>query len=532
MSYSNINSIIRNTWLMLPAFYLAACQTSEPPASGSVGPITEQRVSPQIIVNQDIDTPVLIIEEQDVIKRFDNLWDRLQAKFELSEHYNHPAVDQQLLSYVNNQVYFDRIAERAQPYLFWIVGEIERRELPMELALIPIVESTFNPTAYSSEHAVGLWQFIGPTARSFGLKQDWWYDGRRDPRASTIAALDFLELLHKEFSEDWLLALAAYNTGQGNVKRAIRRAGLEGKTPDFWSLQLARETRSHVPKILAIAKLISDSAYYGVRLAPIANEEPLVLVEIDTQIDLSQAARLAHLEYEELRRLNPGYLQWATHPDDPQVIAVPAKNAELLQNGIATLDPDQFVTWDRYEILPGDTLVRIAQKLDTRVDVLQIVNGLNDSRIIAGSSLLIPRTADLSLLEQYNRENQNSRQILPAPKIYVVRNGDNLWNIARRFDLRSRNIANWNNIALDSTLQPGQELNLEFAFDVESPSSEFSQTVSREEYQVQYGDSMHKIANKFGINLSDLLSWNKMNANQLIFPGQLIKIIPSQNGPI
>ena len=181
-------------------------------------------------------------------------------------------------------------------------------------------------------------------------------------------------------------------------------------------------------------------------MAAIANEEPLVLVKVDSQIDLTQASRLAQLDYAELRNLNPGYLQWATHPDNPQVIAVPIKNAELLQTGIAQLGSDQFVTWDRYEILPGDTLGGIARKLGTRVDVLQTVNQLQGSRIIAGDSLLVPRTTNLSLLANFNRGNQIRRRILPTPNIYSVQLGDNLWTIARKFDLRSAQIAAWNNI--------------------------------------------------------------------------------------
>ena len=141
------------------------------------------------------------IQEEDVIEKSDNLWVRLQTQFQLEAHYKNPAVDEELTAYIYNQAYFDRITERAEPFLFWIVTEIERRNLPMELALIPIVESTFNPNAYSPKHAVGLWQFIGPTAKSFGLQQDWWYDGRRDPRASTVEALDFLEQLYREFDE-------------------------------------------------------------------------------------------------------------------------------------------------------------------------------------------------------------------------------------------------------------------------------------------------------------------------------------------
>ncbi len=531
MSNPSSKSLTRTTLSLLAVFLLAACQTTVPPvieSLESVAVITEP-ISEAQAIEQAINSPVLEIEEDDVIESFDNLWDRLRASFLLTVHYDHAAVEQQLTNYIDNQAYFDRISERAQPFLFWIVGEIERRELPMELALIPIVESTFNPNAYSPEHAVGLWQFIGPTARSFGLQQDWWYDGRRDPRASTVAALDYLEQLYQEFNQDWLLALAAYNTGQGNVSRAIRRAGLTRESADFWSLRLANETRSHVPKILALAKLVSDSSSYGVELAPIANEESLVLVEVDSQIDLTQAARLAQLDYSELRSLNPGYLQWATHPDNPQVIAVPIKNAELLQLGIAQLGPDQFVTWDRYEIRPGDTLGGIAQKLGTRVDVLQTVNQLQGSRIVAGDSLLVPRTTNLSLLANFSRGNQSGRRVLPTPNIYTVRRGDNLWNIARKFDLRSAQIAAWNNIGLESVLQPGQELNLEFALDAEPPASEVSINAGAEEYRVRRGDSMHEIANRFRIDLNDLLNWNEMNPQDLIFPGQFIRIIPPES---
>ena len=359
------------------------------------------------------------IQEEDVIEKSDNLWVRLQTQFQLEAHYNNPAVDEELTAYIYNQAYFDRITERAEPFLFWIVTEIERRNLPMELALIPIVESTFNPNAYSPKHAVGLWQFIGPTAKSFGLQQDWWYDGRRDPRASTVAALDFLEQLYKEFDEDWLLALAAYNTGQGNVNRAIKKTVRRKESPDFWSLPLPRETRAHVPKILALAKLISNSKRYGVELAPIENKEPLAIIEIDSQIDLSQAAKLAKLDYSELRRLNPGYLQWATHPDNPQVIAVPIDHADFLRDGISNLGPDHFISWDRYEIQPGDTLSGIAITLRTEIGVLKSVNKINGTQIIAGDSLLIPRTNDPSLLANINQENLRGRRILPTPNIYI-----------------------------------------------------------------------------------------------------------------
>ena len=480
--------------------------------------------SPIQISEKQSPTPV---RELDVIEKSDNLWVRLHTQFQLEKHYENSAVDKELAAYIYNQAYFDRITERAEPFLFWIVSEIERRNLPMELALIPIVESTFNPNAYSPKHAVGLWQFIGPTAKSFGLQQDWWYDGRRDPRASTVAALDFLEQLYAEFNEDWLLALAAYNTGQGNVNRAIRRAKVDKSNANFWSLPLPRETRTHVPKILALAKLVSNSKKYGVKLAPIENKEPLALIEIDSQIDLAQAAKLAKLDYRELRRLNPGYLQWATHPDNPQVIAVPINHAVFLRDGISELGPDRFISWDRYEIEPGDTLSGIAIKTRTEVEVIKAANQISGSRIIAGDSLLIPRTTDPSLLANMNQGQLNGRRVLPAPNIYIVRRGDNLWKIARRFDVKSRDIARWNNISLESILKPGQELNLEFVTS-STQNTEISNNASAESYRVRTGDAMIVIAQRFNIELASLLRWNNLTTSDLIFPGQLIRIIPPE----
>ena len=501
---------------------LISCQTTNKVSMLDLETIPSV-VSDEVIRKETPSIPIITPEESDLIESFDNLWVRLQTKFLLTDHYDNPAVQEALGSYIYNQPYFDRIAERAEPFLFWIVGEIERRNLPMELALIPIVESTFNPNAYSPKHAVGLWQFIGPTAKSFGLQQDWWYDGRRDPRASTVAALDFLEELHLEFDNNWLLALAAYNTGPGNVKRAIRRANMTTKTADFWSLSLAKETKAHVPKILALAKLISNSSRYGIELSPIANEESLVLVKIDSQIDLAQAAQLANLKYNELRRLNPGYLQWATHPDNPQVIAVPIGNADLLRDRIAELGPDQFITWDRYEIKPGDTLGGIAIKLNTNIEVLTSVNQISGSRIIAGDALLVPRTTDFSLLANINKNNQTRRR-LPVPNIYIVRTGDNLWKIARRFDLKSADIAQQNDININSILQPGQELRLELLGNA-PPSQEVSAAMSAKDYEVRRGDAMIEIAARFKIRLSDLLRWNNLSSSDLIFPGQLIRVI-------
>lgn len=384
----------------------------------------------------------------------DDVWDVIRNGLELQEYYYHADVTEQLQNYINNQSYFDLTVERARPFLNFIVTELEARELPLELALLPFVESGFNPNASSGENAVGLWQFMGATAASFGLQRDWWYDARRDPHASTIAALDYLEELLQQFDQDWLLALAAYNAGDGNVRRAIRRStSVSGESP-FWSLTLPRETRLHVPRVLALARLVNDSRNYGITLAPIAVEEPLSRVQVGTQIDLAQAAKLANMDYAALREFNPGYLQWATHPDQPQYLLLPHAEAISLESALAGLSPDQLLTWDHYQIQAGDTLAAIAKRYSTRVDVLQRTNNLRGSRIIAGRSLLIPRNPNTeSIAAPYLR---NEPQPTSIPSSYRIRSGDNLWSIARRFNLRSADIAIWNGLDLNAVLHPGQ----------------------------------------------------------------------------
>ncbi|MFT7470755.1 MAG: membrane-bound lytic murein transglycosylase D [Kiritimatiellia bacterium] len=458
---------------------------------------------------------------------YDDLWQRIRDGFQLHDHYSHPNVARYIQNYSTQQRYFDLLQNRASPFLFEIVEEIERRGLPMEFALLPMVESTYNPNAYSKQHAVGLWQFVGATGSSFGLQQDWWFDGRRDPLASTHAALDYMEQLYKQFDEDWLLAIAAYNTGDGNLRRAIRKSGDE--EINFWTLNLPGETEAHVPKLLALSTIIADNEAWNIDLVPLANEPVVRSVHVGTQIDLSQAARLAEIEYEQLRVLNPGYLQWATHPDQPQEMLLPLENAALLESALVGIDKHDLLTWDRYEIKPGDTLGAIAAKLNTRVDILQTFNSLVGSRITAGESLLIPRTTDLDLLASAPRI-ERERQLPQVPSQYKVRSGDNLWVIARRFQLRSIEIAAWNQIPLDELLQPGQILNLSYAVEDKNGAPEVQSSDSAAFYVVRRGDSLDVIASRFSIDLQMLLLWNELSIDELIFPGQELQVIPGSLG--
>lgn len=438
---------------------LAACQSGSSPT-----PVPEAGEAPTVTRPAGVRLPpVAPVTEPGIpapaLPEFTNLWDRIVDGFGLTAYYSHPAVEAELENFSHNQAYFDLVSERARPFLFSMLEELERRQLPSELILLPFIESAFNPSAVSNQRAVGLWQFVGPTARMLGLQQDWWYDGRRDPIASTGAALDYLQELYLQFDKDWLLAIGAYNAGEGNMRRALRQD--DENQREFFSLRLPGETRLHVPRLLALARVIATPSEYGVQLPEIPNTDGLKRVYPGFQLDLSVAAEAAGIELATLQALNPGYLQWATHPDHRFGLLLPADKVAAFTAAADNLPPAQRMVWDSYLIQSGDTLSGIAAKLGTSVDVLQRVNGISGSRIIAGRTLLVPRTdiADSSLLPLPGQvEPLSAPQV---PEQYRVRRGDNLWLIARRFDLFSRDIASWNGISVDSVLRPGQVLRLQ-----------------------------------------------------------------------
>ena len=455
-----------------------------------------------------------------------SLWDRIRASLSLQSAYSHPRVEEQTARYTDNQEYFNLIAERAAPFLYWIVSEVESRGLPMEIALLPFVESAFSSDARSREGAVGLWQFMPGTAHAFGLQQDWWYDGRQDPRASTTAALDYLQSLSNEFDQNWLIALAAYNTGSRNVRRALRREGVRIEEAEFWNLPLNAETSAHVPRLLALASVIAEPDAFSIELTDLSNREPLSYVDIGRQIELEQVASLIELELKSVQTLNPGYLRWATHPESPQQIAVPRDRQELLKRGLAELNPSRYVTWEHYTIQSGDTLSEIAQQLGTSTETLQVINNLRGSRVLAGQSLLIPRGSSLpTLAELRNRRPfYERRQQSNTPEFYTVRRGDNLWSIARRFDLRSVDIAANNDLELDSLLQPGQTLDLQFTQN--TTADDPLEVPNSDVYRVRSGDTLSQIARRFKLDTADVLRWNGLTNNDLIYPGQELIISP------
>lgn len=252
-----------------------------------------------------------------------DVWERMRQGFQLQEGLGvNPRIEQQRLWFASNPSFLENAGERGSLYIHYIVERLEERNMPLELALLPVIESSYNPMAYSRAHAVGLWQFIPSTGRYFNLRQTRFYDGRRDITASTTAAMDYLTRLHDMFNGDWLLALAAYNAGEGTVSRAIERNEKLGLPTDYWNLPLPAETQAYVPKLLALSQVVLAPEAYGVNLNPIANEPYFQVVEINQRMDLSKVAAVANIDEDELFQLNPAFKQRTTI-DGPQHLLVP-----------------------------------------------------------------------------------------------------------------------------------------------------------------------------------------------------------------
>lgn len=351
---------------------------------------------PKIVASAPIHNPLTTKSESDFSalihaqNQSSNAWHRLQSGMQIPA-VNNAHVTVQLQQYVKYPTDLRQTMARARPVLTLILDEIEARQLPTELALLPIVESAYRPYAYSPEHAAGMWQIIPSTARFLGLKQNWWYDGRRDLVKSTKAALTYLESLSRQFDGDWELALAAYNAGPGAIRKAIRHNQKRGKQTSFWQLtRIGRETRTYVPKLLALKTLFSSPETYGIDLLPIDNHVKYELVKTGSQIDLALVAKMAGIPIQQLQRLNPAFNRWATPPNGPHHILLPSNKSAQFKQALQTLPAEKRINSVKHQIKYGDTLSQLAQQYRTTIALIQDTNKISGTRIHAGESLIIP----------------------------------------------------------------------------------------------------------------------------------------------
>jgi membrane-bound lytic murein transglycosylase D len=462
----------------------------------------------------------------------DDVWQRIRGQ--LNFHIpNDRRVNNQRDWFVKHPAYLSRVAKRAEPFLFYIVQELEANDMPLEIALLPIVESAFDPFAYSHGRASGMWQFVPGTGKRFGMKQNWWYDGRRDVVASTQGAIKYLKYLHKFFDGDWMLALAAYNSGEGRVRRAVRSNKKLNKPTDFWSLDLPKETRAYVPKLLALADIVKRSDVLKLKLPKIENKAVITQVDIASQLDLAKAAQLADLSLAELQRLNPGFNRWATDPDGPHYLLLPNHKVKSFEEKLSKLGKKDRLTWQRYKIKNGDNLGEIARKFNTEIALIRQINKVKGNQIRAGKFLLIPvATASLDsyILSQDQRlaKTQN-RELKGKKRVHIVKSGDTLWDLSRSYKVSTRNIAKWNGMAPRDTIKPGQKLVIWQKAALKSVSK--NQIVPAEQaiirnitYRVRKGDSFARIANKFNVSITEIERWNGLKRSKYLQPGQMLKL--------
>lgn len=458
-----------------------------------------------------------------------DLWNVMRDRYRLPSCQGHDSAEKWAQWYANNPKYLARVWERAEPLMYLILEHLQEAGLPAEIALLPIVESAFQPYAYSHGRAAGLWQFVPGTGRDYGLKQNWWYDGRRDIVASTQAAAAYLDDLQREFGGDWLLALAAYNSGQGRVAREIKRNRRQGKGETFWDLNLPTETSSYVPKLLGIACVVNNPETYDVTL-PVMRYEPAVqLVDTDGQIDLALAAELAGLELEALYKMNPAFNRWASDPDGPHRLLLPLANAALLSAALEGVPVADRIQWQRHKILPGQTLSHLAKKFNVTIAILREANQLRaNSTIRAGDFLMVPQASgrpDDYVLSETQRLAR-LRAASGGNAEHTVQPGDSLWTLARRFDVGVRQLARWNGMAPGDTLSVGKTLVIKTAGASTGASAVPGQSRHRTiRYRIRKGDSLWRVASRFRVRVSDITRWNGLDPNAVLQPGQTIKLV-------
>ena len=441
--------------------------------------------------------------------------DRIRSRFALPE-VEHRRIQSELAWFQRNPDYVARTFGRAQRYLHFIADEVEARGLPGELALLPVVESAFNPFGYSRSHAAGLWQFIAPTGERFGLRRNYWQDQRRDIIESTRASLSYLTELYQRFNGDWFLAIAAYNYGSGNVQRAINRNLALRRPTDFFSLSLPAETRAYVPKLIAIARLVRDPAAHGFELPPIPDAPYFRVVPTEGPVDLRLMAELAGVDAEELLALNPSWNRWLTDPDGPHRMLIPEVVADGFSTQLAALDLPGRARLGPHTVAAGESVAVMARHYGVPESFLQRVNADPVTLLQPGQELLVP-TGDVSQLRAGLGADLERRT-------HRVRSGESLWSISRRHGMSVGELARLNGISTQATLHPGQHLAISGPPGSAADSGGDAATSGRLRYTVRHGDTLSAIARRFEVTVQQLQDWNNMGRSTALRAGQRLTI--------
>jgi membrane-bound lytic murein transglycosylase D len=475
-----------------------------------------------------------------------DLWHRIRMGFQLEP------LDSQLVFehedwYSRRPDYIQRFVDRGSKYLHHIVEEVEKRGMPMEIALLPVIESAFNPVAYSRSHAAGMWQFIPSTGKSYGLSQNWWADHRRDVLASTNAALNYLQRLHGMFG-NWELAIAAYNCGEGCVGRAIAKNQRKGLPTDFLSLDLPKETRNYVPKLIAVKNIVLSPGSYGIELDLLKDEPYFTTVKAPPKIDVKLAAKLAEMPEDEFVALNPAFTKPVAQTESGQFL-LPIDKAGTFRENLENYDRP-LVSWTTYSAKRGESMDSIAKRYGVSGGYLRAVNGKVKERkgkLAQPMLIMVPggnnkgqfvKAVDTKPVAVASAAPTTIAPAQPAndtPATYKVKSGDSLYAISQRYDLDVEDIKTLNGMS-SNKLAIGQVLKLTGAAQtpaaaatpqpikvstVQAPSAAAATTKF---YTVKPGDTLFSISQRFGVTLDDLLRLNKLTQRSVIQPGKQVRI--------
>ncbi len=442
---------------------------------------------------------------------YGSLWYTLSDNFRLNDQCTNPDVYRQINWLMAHRSFIIGVANNAKPYLYYVYSQVVSHNLPAEIALMPMIESAYNPFAYSKQGAAGLWQLMPGTGSSFGIKQNWWYDGRRDISASTKVALNLLVDLGENFHGHWLLAIASYDSGEGLVDRAVNYNRRHHRPTNFWSLSLPTETANYVPRLLALACIIKSPEYYNLHLPYIADAPNLEKVNVGSQIDLALAAHLAHISLKELVFLNPSYNHWATNPTGAHFLIVPRNKARTFMANLRRLPKHDRVTWHRYHVRHGDTLGAIAKRYHTAVKIIKGINHLHHDMLHLHQILLIPLNTRRmkKLLFAAEAPYFNKYHRLPGPQkiIHHVRRHEDLNLIAKEYGVSAAKIRYWNHLH-SSLLTTHQKLIIWSP--ITYREHKYYKRIKKINYHVKKGDSLWKIAHRYHVSIHELLHWNKL----------------------
>ena len=482
--------LIRPCWVLLLAAVVTGCATSTaPPQTAPQPPMAplpaahtapDTAASPALAAPQAVTTPVVpaappVAEMQAPhaaslkphallgLQEQTDIWERIRRGFAM------PDLDNDLVRnreqwYASRPDYMLRMTERSRPYLFHIVEELERRKMPMELALLPFIESAFNPQAVSSAKAAGMWQFMPATGKYFDLKQNLFRDERRDVLESTRAALDYLQKLYTMFG-DWHLALAAYNWGEGSVGRALARNKAQGLPLTYSDLRMPNETRFYVPKLQAVKNIVAQPEAFNTELPLIQNHPYFKSVAIERDIDVAMAAKLANVSLEDFKALNPAMNRPVILAAGTPHILLPWDNATVFETNLQARPERRLSSWTAWQAPRTMRAEEVARQVGMSVDQLRSVNGIPARMLVkAGSTLLVPRQGKLD--NDVNEHLADNGHLLLAPEVVLrkirvkARAGDTLARLASRHGVSAANVADWNRLQPNAKLSKGQSLSI------------------------------------------------------------------------